>query len=66
MPCTTRAASNRSNDGASAGYSTTNDLNHGRRMGLEWSNTLRLPGFGPAGPGPGVAAEAARRGPRLS
>ncbi len=39
------------NDGASAGYSTTNDLNHGRRMGLEWSNTLRLPGFGPAGDG---------------
>jgi vitamin B12 transporter len=36
------------NAGASADYSTTNDLNRGRRQGLEWSNTLRLPGFGPA------------------
>ncbi len=36
------------NAGASADYSTTSDLNRGRRQGLEWSNTLRLPGFGPA------------------
>jgi vitamin B12 transporter len=27
---------------------STNDIYRGRRSGLEWSNTLRLPGFGPA------------------
>lgn len=26
----------------------TNDVYRGRRSGVEWSNTLRLPGFGPA------------------
>lgn len=29
----------------------TSDLYRGRRTGLEWSNTLRLPGFGPAAEG---------------
>ncbi len=36
------------NDGASADYSTTRDLYRGRRMGLEWSNTLHLPDAGSA------------------
>ena len=30
---------------------TTSDLYRGRRAGLEWSNTLRLPGYGPASDG---------------